>query len=74
VPTFYNPSSKTNHLPLFYPRNCESSVKTSYAAFAAFRLLPTAPWPVTSPKSQTIQSGPRPVARLLTACCLPTLI
>jgi hypothetical protein len=26
VPTFENPSLKTNHLPLFYPLNCESSV------------------------------------------------
>jgi hypothetical protein len=27
VPTFENPSLKTNHLPLSYPLNCESSAK-----------------------------------------------
>src|SRR5208283_5106062 len=29
VPTFDNPSLKTNHLPLFYPLNCESWVRPS---------------------------------------------
>ena len=31
VPTFGNPSLKTNHLPLFYPLNCESSANERFA-------------------------------------------
>ena len=33
MPTFENPSLKTNHLPLFYPLNCESSASARALRF-----------------------------------------
>ena len=40
VPTFENPSLKTNHLPLSYPLNCESSVNLWKSFFRVRRRSP----------------------------------